>query len=264
MKIECGSLEYAHARVHARHGQRIDEPGWRAIEALRGLAAVLERARGTALRPWLVGIAADSAPAQIESTLRGHGLALVDEASTWMPLPWQAAVSWCAVLPELAPLQHLARGEPPQSWMLSDPRWRALAGAEGPTRHAELAGADGPWAALASAWPAPQTLGDAWLAEWRRRLPRAAVDAEDTDDADAALAALRRTVIDHSHAFATAPPDRGWLLRTALRARLVLLLRRSALGPAAVFIHLALCALDLERLRAELLRRALFPRWMVA
>jgi hypothetical protein len=30
------------------------------------------------------------------------------------------------------------------------------------------------------------------------------------------------------------------------------------------FIHVALCALDLERLRAELLRRLLFRRWKLA
>jgi hypothetical protein len=43
-----------------------------------------------------------------------------------------------------------------------------------------------------------------------------------------------------------------------------LLLRRAALHPAAAFIHLALCALDLERLRAELVRRIVFARWVVS
>ena len=65
-------------------------------------------------------------------------------------------------------------------------------------------------------------------------------------------------------AFAAAAPGTGALLRRTLQARLALLLRRATLEPAAVFIHLALSALDWERLRAELLRRAWFPRWKVA
>jgi len=36
-------------------------------------------------------------------------------------------------------------------------------------------------------------------------------------------------------------------------------LRRAMLDPAAAFAYLALIALDLERLRGELLRRAAFP-----
>jgi hypothetical protein len=45
---------------------------------------------------------------------------------------------------------------------------------------------------------------------------------------------------------------------------LSLLLRRATLEPAAAFIHVAISALDLERLRGELLSRALFPRARVA
>ena len=256
MTVACGSFEYAHAGLHARHGQRVDEAGWRGIEMLRGLAPLLERARGTALQPWLVGITAESSPAQIESALRTHWQALVGEAQAWMPTPWQPAVAWCAVLPDLAPLQHLARGESPPHWMQDDLRWQPLCQAAAPARPAVLAA--GPWAALAPARTTPRGLGEAWLAEWRRRLPRTSGDAK------LALAELTRAALAHRGDFAQAPPERGWLLRAALRARLALLLRRAALGPAAVFVHLALCALDLERLRAELLRRTLFPRWKVA
>jgi hypothetical protein len=259
MRVACGSLEFAHARLHARHGERVDEAGWRGIEMLRGLAPLLERARGTALRPWLVGITAESSPAQIESALRAHWQALVDEVEAWMPALWQPAVAWCAVLPDLAPLQHLARGEPPPRWMTEDARWQALCRTEAPARPGALA--HGPWAALAPAFSAPRGLGEAWLAEWRRRLPSS---GDAGGDAGRALAELARVALDHQGAFAVAAPDRGWLLRSALRARLALLLRRAGLGPAAVFVHLALCALDLERLRAELLRRTLFPHWKLA
>jgi hypothetical protein len=160
------------------------------------------------------------------------------------------------VLTDLAPLQHLARGGEPAAWMQADPTWRALCAAQPQARAALLAAA--PCGPLAAAWSAPHDLGRAWFDEWQRRLPQPLADAGD------ALESLVRVLLDHHRAFAAAQPGSGWLLRGALHARLSLLFRRAALQPAAAFIHLALCALDLERLRAELLRRLLFPRWQAA
>jgi hypothetical protein len=68
----------------------------------------------------------------------------------------------------------------------------------------------------------------------------------------------------HGAAFATATPGSGTPLRRALQARLSLLMRRATLEPAAAFIHLALSALELERLRGELLGRKLFANAKVA
>lgn len=254
--IECGSLEYAQARLQARHGQRLDEPGWHRIEVMRDFAPMLELARGTALRPWLVGITAETGAREIETRLRGHWRACVAELQGWMPAPWQPAVAWCAELPELAPLQHLARGGALAPWMEEVPALQSLAQAR-PAARAGLLQA-GPWAALARAWSAPEAIGAAWLAEWRARLPHADEDGRDM------LAQVVRTLTDHADGFAAAPAPQGWLLRAALQGRLALLLRRAALQPATAFIHIALCALELERLRAELLRRVLFPRWKVA
>ena len=254
--IDCGSLEYAQARVLARHGQRLDEAGWRHVEALRDLAPLLELARGTALQPWLAGITAASHGHQIESALRGHGRALVAEVTAWMPEAWQSALAWCARWPDLAPLQHLARGGAPPPWLLDDEIFRELAGAEPSERAAALAGSA--LAPLAAAWAEPQTFGAAWLAEWRRRLPHPLPQAGE------ALAQVLQAILDHGRSFANAAPSQGWLLRRELQSRLTLLLRRSMLDPALAFIHVALAALELERLRAELLRRALFLRWKAA
>ena len=44
--IDCGSLEYAQARVQARHGQRADELAWQRLETAREFAALLAGARG--------------------------------------------------------------------------------------------------------------------------------------------------------------------------------------------------------------------------
>ena len=118
--------------------------------------------------------------------------------------------------------------------------------------------AAGKFAALASAWPAPELLARAWRAEWQRRLP------ERPDAAQDALHQLTAALLQHGAAFAAAPPGSGGLLRRSLQARLSLLLRRATLEPAAAFIHVALCALDLERLRGELLSCLLFRRARVA
>ena len=252
--IDCGSLDYAQARLQARHGQRVDEAGWRRIETMREFAPLLELARGTALRPWLVGIAADSTAHAIEATCAATGARSSTRSSAWMPRPWQPALAWCAVLPDLAPLQHLARGGEPAAWMNDDGDLaRAVRGAAAGSALAVLGA--GPLAALAPAWAAPQASGGAGSAEWQRRLPQPLARVRATRWASS----CRRWAIIAAP-LSQAAPGQGWLLRAALRARLSLLLRRAALEPAAAFIHLALCALDLERLRGELLRRALFPR----
>lgn len=253
--IECGSVELADARVHARHGERLDASGWRRIEVLREFAPALELARTTALRPWLVGITADSSVEEIEAALRGHWRRTVAEVADWMPARWRPAILWCAWLPELPLLQHLARGGDPPRWLDDDALWRAVATAPAETRSAVLAA--GPASGLAAAWAAPEATGRTWLGAWRERLPAR------LGDAGAALDALVRALLAHAAAFVQAAPSQGWSLRASLQAQLVHLLRRSALQPAIAFVHIALCALDLERLRAELLRRAIFRNWQV-
>lgn len=247
--MEYGSLDFAQARLQARHGQRLDEAAWHRIEVMRDFAPMLELARNSALRSWLSGITADSPPQDIETRLRAQWRRRVAEVQGWMPPRWQAAVAWCAVLPELAALQHLARGGEAQPWMNEEPAWRELLQAAPAARPALLH--KGPWAALAHAWAVPDTLGAAWLAEWRGRLPPGSDDG-------GTMAALQRVLAEHGAGFAAAAPAQAWLLRAGLQARLTVLLRRATLQPAAVFVSLALAALELERLRAELLRRVYF------
>lgn len=252
--IDCGSFEYAHARLCARHGERLDEAAWRRIAALREIAPLLDVGRASGLRRWLVGIGVDSTAHQAEAILRGHWRALVGEVAAWMPAAWQAPIAWCAVLPDLALLQHLARGGEAAPWMHDDALWRELVVTPPHARAALLSA--GPYAALALAWPTSQTIVQAWHDEWQRRLPPAPSDSVGPGDT---LAQLVRLLFEHSKAFAEAPGAQGWSQRSALRAQLSILLRRAVLEPAAAFIHIALCALDIERLRAELLRRFLFP-----
>jgi hypothetical protein len=254
--IECGSLEFAQARLQARHGQRASEVAWQRLETAREFGLLLGEARASPLRPWIVGLTAQATSNEIEAVLRAHWRALVAEVANWMPPEWRPALDWCAVLPELQALQHLARGGEPGAWMHDDPDLRTLCGVPMEGRRTALA--VGRLGALARAWSAPSSLGHAWRREWERRLPHRVSEADES--LRQVVAALR----SHGAAFAAAPPGPGGMLRRSLQARLALLLRRATLEPAAAFIHIALGALDLERLRGELLRRALFPNARVA
>lgn len=254
MKVACGSLEFAWARLCARHGQRVIETSWRRIEHARALAPTLALARASALRPWLVGITAESAPAQMEATLRGHWRAHVAEIEGWLPLPWQAAVAWCALLPALPALQHVARGGAAPAWLADEFGVGVGVGlnaelntTKGIASNHDAAGSE----LLRLVKPAP-CAGAAWVERWRELLP-APERAQ-----SGLLAQLVLTLQAHGAAFSAAPASQGWPQRADLRARLMRLYRNATLAPAAIFIHLALTALDVERLRAELLRRAWF------
>ncbi len=243
--IDSGSLPLAHARVHARLGQRADAAHWQRLEVVREPAALLQAARQTPLRPWLVGLTADSDAGAVEAALRGHWLALVDDTVRWMPPHWHPALKWFALGAELPALQHLARGGQTWPWLLHEPHWRALAESTPAQRAAVLT--DGPWAPLAAAWPAPDALGAAWLDEWRRRC-----------GGDEGLGRLTALLQRHLQDMARAPAGSAAPQRRQLAVQLRLLLRR--LGPSAAvgFVHLALSALELQRLRGELLTRRLF------
>ena len=245
-----GSLEYAQARLSARYGERPDEIAWRRIEHLREFPALLDAARISAFGVWLAGIDSMSTAHQIERILRDHWRSLVAEVAAWMPDEWQPAVRWCAVAVDLPVVAHLARGGTALSWMPEDAVYRELNALEAGSVAAPVAG---PFAPFHAAWTEPVRLGNAWRAEWLRRLP--AGRGDDVSLLDELAHALRR----HLAAFRDPSVRDGWPLRRALEARLVLLFRRAMLDPAAAFIYLALTALDLERLRGELVRRAAFP-----
>ena len=244
--IDAGSLEFAHARIWARQGDTPGEALWRRIEVTRDFAAALEIARASPLARWLEGLGADAGAHAIERVMRRHWRERVAELASWMPQPWQAAVQWCSVLIDLPALQHLAGGAAPAQWMTDDPAWHAIVNDGAPVGAA--------WQPmLAAARADVRSVLPRWQAEWVRRLPRGFGRAT----LDEQLVPL---LADHVAAFAAPQASDGWALRHALQRRLLLMLRRVLLEPAAAFVYLALCALEFERLRGELLRRAVFAQ----
>jgi hypothetical protein len=258
MNVGAGSLEFAHARIWARWGARADEAQWRRIELTRDLAAVLDLARAGALARWVADLGPGATPHMIEHALRRQWRERVAELASWMPAAWQDAIDWCGLLVDLLPLQHLARGATPPAWCGDDARLRPLlaaerAGAATGGRAVHDPQAEPLRTLLEAARADPQRLPQQWLAGWRQRAPdgagRAAIEHQ-----------LMPLLAQHSAAFGAPDAVDGWALRRALHARLVMLLRRALVEPIAAFAYLILTALEGERLRAELIARAAFPR----
>lgn len=254
--IDAGSLEFAHVRIWARQADAAGEALWRRIEVTRDFTAVLEIVRASALARWLEGVGVDVGAHAIENAMRRHWLGHVDEVASWMPRPWQAAVQWCGVLVDLPAIQQLAGGAAPPAWMADDPSWRAIIDTRGPASggvNADVPASRAMRSLFEAARADARSLLPRWQAEWLRRLPR---DAGRTtlDEQLVPLLAKQAT------AFAAPQAGDGWALRRGLQRHLVLLLRRTLLEPASAFIHLALCALEFERLRGELLRRVAFAQ----
>ena len=244
--IEAGSLEYAHARLCARFGSRADELVWRRIEMIRELAALLDAARPSPLGSWVRGIVPQADAHTIERSLREHMRTRIRTIAGWMPPSWRPAIDWCAILVDLPMLQHVARGGPPPAWVRDDSTASDL----------QSAVPKGSLAALAPATADPDRMGALWRAEWRRRLPARGISPLLMD-----FAAL---VSAHALLFRDPRLADGWAERRVLHARLTQMFRRATLDPAAAFIFLALSALDGERLRAEIVQRAVFPRLPLA
>lgn len=253
MSVEVGSLDYALARQQARRGRHADAADWQRLETPRTGAALIDAVRATPLAPLLAGVPAGIDGFEAEAHFRRLLAARIDEVARWLPPPWQGALRWCAVLPELAALQRLARDGVATPWLLADREGRALAEAAPQARRGRLAATR--WAPLAAAWPDADRFGAAWRAQWRRRWPSVGAESRAT------LQALDRLLARHAGAFAADPAGDGRVLRDELRGRLLAIARLAALQPAAIFANLALEALDIERLRGELLRRLHFPRW---
>jgi hypothetical protein len=249
VNLRSGDLDYACARIAARFGARPDAGAWRRIETVRDLAAMLDAARATLLRPWTAGLSAEANPHAIERVLRGHWRSIAGEVATWMPRRWQRAVEWGATAPDLPALAAWRRGERPPQWFADDPVyscWRGEAARE----------ARGAAVALAALGPACNAgeLAHAWCAEWLRRLP-------DSHAAEAPQLGRFTQLVERSLGeMRTAPPGDASPIMRSLGERLERLFRHAMLEPTAAFVYLALAALDLGRLRGETMRRLLFPR----
>ncbi len=248
MAIE-GNLDYALARVHARIGQRLDEPGWRRLETNRDLGLYLAAVRSTTLADWVSSFDPQNDCHTFERVLRAQWRRYVDTVAAWHPLVWQAWLAWLAWLPDLSLLQQLARPDPAPPWLLADPLYGPMAPGTSADRAAALAKT-----ALAPLEPALAGRSSpvaAWRAHWDalRPLP----DSHTQHSLELLLHEMQRHGEDLLRA-----PDTAEAARSELANRIQRLMRTAADTVIVTVCHLALLALDLERLRGDLACRRLF------
>ncbi|MGD0023735.1 MAG: hypothetical protein ABSC37_03760 [Xanthobacteraceae bacterium] len=240
---------YVQARLQARHGERLQEADWRAIEAVRSIDQFIERARASSLRRFIEGVDARASSHAVERMLRAAWRVYVAELANWVPAAWCQAVLWTSLFPELPIIDGLLRGEAPD-WIQQDPAFAELAQADLQKRNAALA--NPPFDVLVATGAREKTLAARWYTHWRSLWPHRRAENH-------ALLDLAATINAHVERL-----DRAGLQETSaphrrdLALKLTRMFRRHSGSPAALFCHLALVALDLERLRGDLIRRRLF------
>lgn len=241
---------YVQARLQARHGDRLDDAAWRMLEAARSLDQFLERSRRTSLRRFTDPIEVTMPSHTIERILRAAWRDYVAELGTWVTPSWQPAVLWVAYLPDMPVLDSLFKDAGP-GWTREDPVFAPFARGNLQDHAAEIEAS--PFALLSAATDRNGSLGAQWLAHWRTLWPRLSdSDHRDLDD-------LVGVVASHFESLARAGlQDSSSPYRQDLEHEATRIFRRSAGAPAALFSHLTLAALDIERLRGGLIRRRLF------
>jgi hypothetical protein len=182
--------------------------------------------------------------------LRAEWRRYVAKVGAWAAAAWQPAVAWLAHIPDLPALDRLFAGDG-MDWMRDDRVLAPLVVVEPQSRIAIIE--ESALAPLSPANETGRTLDERWLAHWRALWPqRYAADCQWLDK-------LAEIVADHFEQIAQAgPQETSDRYRQDLARAITRVFRRGSGTPVALFAHLALVALDLERLRGGLVRRRLF------
>lgn len=245
-----GAFAYAQARLQSRHGERPRPIDWRRLQAVGDVVHYLQVARRTRLGRWVQELHGDQNSDSIELALRRQFCDYLDEVSRWLPDPWRDTLGWVKRLPELPAIQYLLSGQDPQPWMQEDPRLRAFTRGDREQRLLAIGQSD--CAPLAAAWQRGEPIASAWFEHWRDSWARGRAAGEGLQHLTRSL----RRFLGAPHSQDAENFERA---REMLLAQLALIFRRYSFQPAACYAHLALTALDLMTLRADLLRRILFP-----
>jgi hypothetical protein len=248
MSLE-GNIDYALTRVQSQHGSRPDMSEWRRLETSHDLGQYLEATRGSIFGSWVASLDRKRDAHAIERTLRAAWRSYVRIVAAWHPRRWQPWLTWLEWLPTLGLIGQLGHAEPVPAWLLADPVLGPVARGTPPERLAALKGT--PLAVFEPAITGVLPLAEFWLARWRELRPPVDVFTEHL------LAAVSGAVREHARGLAVQGAN-GVALRDQLRERLDKLFRAAAGTPVATLCHLALMALDFERLRGGLVNRSLF------
>lgn len=246
---EPARFAYAQARLQARHGARPDEAVWLRLQGVGDLASYLQLAQHSPLRPWVLGMQARQSSHEIELSLRRQFRDYVAEVARWLPARWGVALRWLRCLPDLPALQHLLGEEPVPAWMQDDPALQPLASETRSARIEAMQNSDCR-CLLKASWQ-DRPLYEAWFECWQRKWPHA-------PRLTPGLHTLGQILLTHLRAQQSGSGTSTRRQRETLMPVLQGAFRRYAFQPAAAGAHLALIALDLEKLRGDLVRRVLF------
>lgn len=239
---------YAQARLQARYGKRADSQMWLRLHSIHDFTSYLQTAQHTSMRPWVLGISSTHSSHEIELILRQKYRRHIDEVAGWVPKDWQAPLQWIKRLPDLPVLQHLLASGPPMDWMKLDPDLSSFT-VDDPAERQRAMRNDG-CSALVSAWHQGESIVSGWLSHWHQIRPR-------TRAYDAGLRyseqMLQTLLLQAEKTGQLSPAD-----YEAADERLGRLFRRYALQPAGICTYLAVVAMDLHRLRSDLMRHVIF------
>ena len=235
--------------MQARHGARPDENIWRHLQGTSDFANYLQLARHTPLRHWVMTLDPGQGSDEIEDELRRLFRRHVDEVAGWVPPAWRPAVSWVRRLPDLPALQYLLGGGPVPAWLQHDPELRELGCLPVASRHEVMEHSD--CHIFLTASRAGESFPDIWMQHWRTLWPRMSRQ-------DQGLEKLGQVLHGYLRVLQADSCDSVQGRCETLHAQLVGAFRRYSFQPAAVFSYLALTALELARLRGDLLVRQLF------
>ncbi len=247
MTPSAADWDAAQARLQGLRSRRPSVAEWIALEATLGLDEYLARARQPPFGRWIESLSAEPVLHEIDRVLRTAFRSECARLADWYGEPWNRTLEQLAAIVDLPLLAGLSHGAVMPASAADDPVWRELIAAPADERFRIATGLQ-----LPPADSRPDTeLLESWVRAWLASLPAAAPEIH------AGFAELARAVADfrrRSAAAAAAAPA------MRLHERLALLFRRHAGTPVAMACEIAAAALDLQRLRAGLVRRLLTQR----
>lgn len=241
---------FAYTRLQARHGMRPDESVWQLVESHRDIANYIQAARNTVLHQWVAGVQPSGDAHLLEEALLEQYRVYVRDIAVFVPKTWSRAVRWIESLTFLPSIHYLLTGNTAYGWMLENPTLRKFTVADQAQRLNILAQTQ--FAPLVTGMEAGKPLTIAWLDYWQSLWPEKISQRSP-------LSKLVSVLLNHIEEFSQLSPAITWAQRKKLSEILVYMFRNHAFESVSVFVHLLLVALDIERLRAGIMRRRLFP-----
>jgi hypothetical protein len=242
---------YAQARIQSRYGRRADAGVWLKLHNIHDLGSYLQAAQQMPLRHWVLGLGLGHSSHEIELTLRHKYRSHVDEVANWMPIEWKQSLRWIKRLVDLPVLQYLVEGGEPLAWMRSDPEIANFI-ADDPRLCLQAIRQAGN-GVMVDSWQKNGSILKGWLSQWNDLRPESGLQNQGIERLERLLHEQMQAQSKHQQGTPATDYD-------IISERLRLIYRRYAFLPAAVFAYLAMVAVDIHRLRNDLMQRLYFQQ----